>query len=113
MCFEKHPYQSLRTSIKHENEEHIYYDISQLDPQLFCKYSSRRKKTRYFIAFFSSFVAQLPFCMRVLLESTVRHCDSRSIGNQHVEQILNWKANRLPTSELPFQPSQVIMHDFS
>jgi len=92
MCFEKHPYQSLRTSIKHENEEHIYYDISQLDPQLF---------------------SQLPFCMRVLLESTVRHCDSRSIGNQHVEQILNWKANRLPTSELPFQPSQVIMHDFS
>jgi len=38
MCFGKdHPYKSLRTSIKHNNQEHFYYDVSQLNPQLFCK----------------------------------------------------------------------------
>jgi hypothetical protein len=38
MCFGKdHPYKSLRTSIKYNDQEHIYYDVSQLDPQLFCK----------------------------------------------------------------------------
>ena len=39
MCFEKdHPYKSLRTSIKQNNYEHIYYDVSQLNPRLFGKF---------------------------------------------------------------------------
>ncbi|CAF3339350.1 unnamed protein product [Rotaria sp. Silwood1] len=93
MCFEKdHPYKSLRKFIKHHNQEHIYYDVSQLNPQLY---------------------SQLPFCLRILLESTVRHCNNISIENKHVQQILNWQQNAMPSSELPFLPSQVIMHDFS
>jgi aconitate hydratase len=93
MCFGKdHPYKSLRTSIKHKNQEHFYYDVSQLNPQLF---------------------SQLPFCLRMLLESTVRHCNNISIENKHVQQILNWQENTISNSELPFLPSQVIMHDFS
>ncbi|CAF0901250.1 unnamed protein product [Adineta ricciae] len=93
MCFEKdHPYKSLRTSIKHNNQEHVYYDVSQINPEIF---------------------SQLPFCLRILLESTVRHCNNVSIENKHVQQILNWQHNTLPSSELPFLPSQVLMHDFS
>ncbi|CAF4842299.1 unnamed protein product, partial [Rotaria socialis] len=93
MCFEKdHPYKSIRRCIKHNNQEHIYYDVSRLDPQLF---------------------SQLPYCLRVLLESTVRHCNNISIENKHVQQILNWQTNAMPSSELPFLPGQVIMHDFS
>jgi aconitate hydratase len=93
MCFGKdHPYKSLRTSFKYNNQEHIYYDVSQIDPQLFCK---------------------LPFCLRILLESTVRHCNNISIENKHVQQILNWQQNTMIHNELPFLPSQVIMHDFS
>ncbi len=38
MCFGKdHPYKSIQKTIKHNNQEHIYYDVSQLNPQLFCK----------------------------------------------------------------------------
>ncbi|CAF4527008.1 unnamed protein product [Rotaria sp. Silwood2] len=93
MCFEKdHPYKSLQTSIKHNNQEHIYFDVSQLNPQLF---------------------SQLPYCLRILLESTVRHSNNISIENKHVQQILNWQQNVMPSSELPFLPGQVIMHDFS
>jgi aconitase A len=58
-------------------------------------------------------LAQLPYCLRVLLESTVRHCNNISIENKHVQQILNWQTNAMPSSELPFLPGQVIMHDFS
>jgi aconitate hydratase len=93
MCFGKdHPYKSLRTSIKHNNQEHFYYDVSQLNPQLF---------------------SQLPICLRILLESTVHHCNNISIEDKHVQQIFNWQQNTMPTSELPFLPSQVIMHEFS
>lgn len=93
MCFGKdHPYKSIRSTIKHNNQEHSYYDVSQLNPKLF---------------------AQMPFCLRILLESTVRHCNQISIEHKHVEQIFNWQNNSIQTSELPFLPSQVIMHDFS
>lgn len=93
MCFGKdHPYKSIRTTIKHKNQEHSYYDVSQINPQSF---------------------AQLPFCLRMLLESTVRHSNHISIENKHVDQIFNWQNNHIQTSELPFLPSQVIMHDFS
>ncbi len=67
-----------------------------------------------FIMKFSFYrLAQLPFCLRILLESTVRHCNNISIENKHVQQILNWQQNTMPSSELPFLPSQVVMHDFS
>jgi aconitate hydratase len=67
-----------------------------------------------FIVKFSFYrLAQLPFCLRILLESTVRHCNNISIENKHVQQILNWQQNTMPSSELPFLPSQVVMHDFS
>lgn len=93
MCFGKdHPYKSIRTTIKYDNQEHSYYDVSQINPQQF---------------------AQLPFCLRILLESTVRHCNTISIEHKHVEQILNWQNNSIQTNELPFLPSQVIMQDFS
>jgi aconitase A len=57
--------------------------------------------------------AQLPFCLRILLESTVRQYNNLSIGTKHIEQILHWQSNTSNTCELPFLPSRVIMHDFS
>lgn len=93
MCFGKdHPYKSIRTTIKHNNQEHSYYDVSRINPKQF---------------------EQLPFCLRILLESTVRNCNTISIEHKHIEQIFNWKNNSLEMNELPFLPSQVIMQDFS
>lgn len=93
MCFGKeHPYKQLRTSLKHKNQEHFYYDVSKLNPQLF---------------------AQLPFCLRILLESTVRQCNNLFTDHRHVEQILHWQTTNQNTCELPFLPSRIIMHDFS
>jgi aconitase A len=111
MCFGKdHPYKSLRTSIKHNNQEHFYYDVSQLNPQLFCKL----RNLFFYLPFFLCYLlAQLPICLRILLESTVHHCNNISIEDKHVQQIFNWQQNTMPTSELPFLPSQVIMHEFS
>jgi hypothetical protein len=56
MCFGKdHPYKSLQTSIKHNNQEHIYYDVSQLDPHLFCKLRNEIFVLFYYEILFLSF----------------------------------------------------------
>lgn len=77
-----------------------------------------KKKTIFFLSLYEKkgifiCLAQLPYCLRILLESTVRNCNHISIDNKHVQQIFNWQDNTLSINELPFLPSQVIMHDFS
>lgn len=65
-------------------------------------------------------VAQLPFSIRVLLESALRNCD----GGFHVKEsdvlaILNWVKYKGEGAlddreyEIPFKPSRVILQDFT
>lgn len=65
--------------------------------------------------FFSEhfFEDQLPFSIRVLLESAVRNCDEFLVKKDDVEKILNWKVTQSQTVEVPFRPARVILQDFT
>jgi aconitate hydratase len=57
-------------------------------------------------------IAQLPFCIRILLENILRNYDEYVITREHVETILNWKPQPAE-KEIPFMPARVLMQDFT
>jgi len=58
---------------------------------------------------------ELPYSIRVLLESNVRNCDNFQILKEDVEKILKWKVHQATEGgvEVPFRPSRVILQDFT
>src|SRR5699024_12551443 len=56
---------------------------------------------------------QLPFSIRVLLESAVRSCDGFHVKPADIEKILDWKVKQFDKVEVPFLPSLVLLHDFT
>jgi aconitate hydratase len=64
-------------------------------------------------------VAELPFSIRVLLESLLRNCDGYVVNEQDVKNLANWTASRgvlAPGSdgvEVPFKPARVVLQDFT
>uniref|UniRef100_A0A8C1YJ00 Cytoplasmic aconitate hydratase n=1 Tax=Cyprinus carpio TaxID=7962 RepID=A0A8C1YJ00_CYPCA len=60
-----------------------------------------------------STINQLPFSIRVLLESAVRNCDGFLVKKEDVEKVLNWKVTQSQTVEVPFRPARVILQDFT
>jgi aconitate hydratase len=57
-------------------------------------------------------LARLPFSIRILLESALRHCNDREVTREDVRRIAAWR----PGGEkpgIPFLPSRVIMQDFT
>ncbi len=60
-----------------------------------------------------SILDRLPYCIRVLLESAVRNCDSFQVKPQDVENLLNWEQTQDIGVDIPFRPSRVILQDFT
>ena len=64
-------------------------------------------------------VAELPFSIRVLLESLLRNCDGYTVSEQDVKNLANWTESRgvlAPGSdgvEIPFKPARVVLQDFT
>ena len=58
-------------------------------------------------------VNQLPFSIRVVLESAVRNCDEFEISKKDVDTILNWKVSSEEQAEIPFKPARVILQDLT
>jgi aconitate hydratase len=56
---------------------------------------------------------QLPYSVRVLLESAVRNCDEFEVKSKDVENILNWEKLSKQQIEIPFKPARVILQDFT
>ncbi|CAI2383632.1 unnamed protein product [Moneuplotes crassus] len=56
---------------------------------------------------------ELPYSIRVLLESAVRNCDNFSVKEEDVEKILNWEKTSEQGVEIPFHPARVILQDFT
>ncbi|MBS4199082.1 aconitate hydratase AcnA [Bacillus sp. FJAT-49732] len=57
-------------------------------------------------------VSQLPYSIKVLLESVLRQMDGRVIKKEHVEDLAKW-ADEDNNGEVPFKPSRVILQDFT
>ena len=59
------------------------------------------------------FSAELPYSIRVLLESVVRNCDGFQINKKDVETLLNWKKTQHDGVEFPFRPARTLLQDFT
>ncbi|XP_052862349.1 cytoplasmic aconitate hydratase-like [Anopheles cruzii] len=94
MAANKNPFQNLLKEINVNGETFHYYDIAS-----FPEYR------------------ELPYSVRVLLESAVRNCDNFQIHEKDVRGILSWKQTkgaRTDTElEIPFKPARVILQDFT
>ena len=55
----------------------------------------------------------LPYSIRVLLESAVRNCDNFSVKEKDVENIMNWEKTSPQSVEIPFHPARVVLQDFT
>ncbi len=58
-------------------------------------------------------IAELPFSIRVLLESVLRNCDGKAITETDVRNLAAWKADNVGEIEVPFKPARVILQDFT
>ncbi len=58
-------------------------------------------------------VARLPFSIKVLLESVLRHCDGRLFREQDMVALARWNAASSAREEIPFMPARVVLQDFT
>ncbi len=58
-------------------------------------------------------ISDLPFSIRVLLESVLRNCDNFAVTEQDVKNMAGWKAGAPAVDEVPFKPSRVVLQDFT
>jgi aconitate hydratase len=58
-------------------------------------------------------VEELPFSMRVLLESVLRNCDGFVVQEDDVRTLAAWNATAPAKREIPFKPARVILQDFT
>jgi aconitate hydratase len=58
-------------------------------------------------------IHNLPFSIRVMLESALRQCNDREITQEDVKAIAAWKPVDAHRPGIPFLPARVIMQDFT
>ena len=55
----------------------------------------------------------LPYCIRVLLESCLRHCDGETVTEDEVVALAGYDAGRTGAVEISFTPGRVVLQDFT
>ena len=55
----------------------------------------------------------LPYCIRVLLESCIRHHDGFVVQDDDIRNVALWKGNGREQAEIPFNPGRVVLQDFT
>ncbi len=55
----------------------------------------------------------LPFSIKVLLESCLRNMDNFEVTEADVTRLAAWRPDNAQTHELPFKPARVILQDFT
>ncbi|NLP34739.1 MAG: aconitate hydratase AcnA [Clostridiales bacterium] len=58
-------------------------------------------------------IKNLPFSIKVLLESVLRQCDGHVITEDHVRSLADWTSGKHKESDVPFKPARVILQDFT
>ncbi|MCZ6836905.1 MAG: aconitase family protein, partial [Planctomycetota bacterium] len=56
-------------------------------------------------------VEHLPYCIKVLLESCLRHCGGGIVEASDVEALATYDATKVGLTEIPFTPGRVILQD--
>jgi len=55
----------------------------------------------------------LPFSIRILLESVVRNCDGFQVTESDIKKVVNWQTNSNKGVEIRFKPARVVLQDFT
>ena len=58
-------------------------------------------------------INQLPFSIKVLLESALRNCDDYVVTKADVEKIAKYNPAEPSPEEIAFKPARVILQDFT
>src|SRR5579863_200859 len=55
----------------------------------------------------------LPFSLRILLENLLRREDGKAVRADDVRALTSWNPKSVPTQEIAFMPSRVLLQDFT
>lgn len=58
-------------------------------------------------------ISRLPYSIKILLESLLRHVDGKLVTEKDVELLAKWDPKKRPEGEIPFIPARVILQDFT
>ncbi len=58
-------------------------------------------------------IDQLPYSIRILLESVLRNCDGHSVTVEDVKHLAAYDPANPATVEIPFKPARVVLQDFT
>src|SRR5579883_1874369 len=58
-------------------------------------------------------VSRLPFSLKILLENLLRHEDGVTVTAGDIRALASWQAKAQPQREIAFQPSRVLLQDFT
>ena len=58
-------------------------------------------------------VQRLPYSLKILLENLLRHEDGRDVTRDDILALANWDPKAVPSTEIAFTPSRVILQDFT
>src|SRR5262245_273957 len=54
-------------------------------------------------------IDRLPFSIRILVESALRHCDGYQVTEDDVRRLAGWTPKPGAAAEIPFKPARVIL----
>ncbi len=58
-------------------------------------------------------LARLPFSLKILLENLLRNEDGVTVTEADITALANWDAKAIPSNEIAFRPSRVLLQDFT
>ncbi len=58
-------------------------------------------------------ISELPFSIRILLESVLRNYDGEGIGEKAISKLARWSPNAPRTDEVPFRVARILLQDFT
>ncbi len=58
-------------------------------------------------------VEHLPFSLRILVENLLRYEDGKSVKADDIRAITAWTKHSVPSQEIAFMPSRVLLQDFT
>ncbi len=58
-------------------------------------------------------ISRLPYSIKILLESLLRHTDGKLVTERDVELLAKWDPKNRHDAEIPFIPARVILQDFT
>jgi len=85
----------IKTTLKTKSGNYSIFQISKLEDFGFSR------------------IDQLPFSIKILLESAIRNCDEYKVTSQDIQKIALWSPKKKDLPEIAFKPGRVILQDFT